>query len=965
MTKPDGCAGFGLAAEDNTPKIVEAPPGRTRCEGRARCEARTPSHGTTWVSRATDREVHQMTTPRVACSNGMSAGAVIGIEKHFRARFEQSSLAQALTDLELRLTAVNGAMCRLLGRTTEELLGMHVNELADPTGPPSRARELLDDATPHDLAYERVYTRPDGTSVPTRLIVSVLTDEGRSHGFAAFVVDLSAQRQAESALRERELFFRALLERASDIAVVNAPDGTVLYANATVAQFGYTPEEIVGSAGFEFVHPEDRPSAKDAFACVQRNPDSTVSLVYRHRHAAGGFRWVESWISNKIDEPAIGGIVVNLRDVTARVEATQALRESEERYRAIVETAQEGIWVASPQGRTTYVNQKTADMTGRSIEELYASNLLDVFDTDGGQALLLQGPGDGGFKGTEEYVLRYPHPDGEQRWFRATSSPLNDATGTCVARLVMLSDISEIKRIEATLRRRALHDDLTGIANRTLLQDRISQAAERRQDDAANTVTVMAFDVDRFALVNESYGHAAGDELLVQLAGRLRRCARPGDTVARGGGDEFVLLTENVAATDCKELAEGVLAVLQEPFHIQGHDVRITASGGVATSDSCAATELLGAAGAAMHAAKRRRGGHVEVFDPDRAGELRTRFELSVDLAKALDQDVLDLHYQPIVELSTGSLLGMEALARWRHPVKGSISPEVFVSVAEECGLACQLDRWVLQRATADLARLRSLELVGDDVYVSVNISALHFTQGDLQVAVEEAVWMSGLPPACLALEVTETAVIGDPQEAARILQCIVALGCSVSLDDFGTGFSGLTHLQTLPVARLKIDRRFVGNVTTDADDLAICASVVDLCRALGVLAIAEGVETNEQLDLLHRLDCHAAQGYLWSKPLSLADLSRVLCSTGDRFDVTAPTRAETPTRAAGSRATREHGLTLLLRLQREGASQRTIAAALNSQNYRTPRGTRWHPSSVAAVIADHAYPDLWKRTAR
>jgi diguanylate cyclase (GGDEF)-like protein len=475
----------------------------------------------------------------------------------------------------------------------------------------------------------------------------------------------------------------------------------------------------------------------------------------------------------------------------------------------------------------------------------------------------------------------------------------------------------------------------------------------------------MAFDVDGFALVNESFGHAAGDDLLVQLANRLQRCARPGETVARGGGDEFVVLTENVTATDCMELAERVMTALREPFDVQGQEVRITVSGGVATSDDCASTELLGAAGAAMHAAKRRGAGNVEVFDPGRTGEARERFELSVDLAKALDQDVLDLHYQPIVELSSGRLLGVEALARWRHPVKGSISPEVFVSVAEQCGLACQLDRWVLRRATADLARLRTLDLVGDDVYVSVNISALHLTQGDLGAAVDEAVWMSGLPAACVALEVTETAVIGDPEKAAAILQGIVAKGFSVSLDDFGTGYSGLTRLQTLPVARLKIDRSFVGNVATEADDLAICASVVDLCRAMGVLAIAEGVETNEQLDLLQRLDCHAAQGYLWSKPLSLPDLRQVLSSTGDHFDVLVPARADTPARAAGSRATREHGLILLLRLHREGASLRTIAAALNSQDYRTPRGARWHPSSVAAVIADHAYPDLWKRTAR
>ncbi|MET0523714.1 MAG: PAS domain S-box protein, partial [Nocardioides sp.] len=437
-----------------------------------------------------------------------------------------------MTDLELRLTAVNEAMCALLGRTAEELLGKHVDEFVDPSGPTCRAQELLLERSSGDLQYERVYERPDGSLVPARLIASLLADdEGRPHSIAAFAMDLTAQKQAESALKERELFFRALLERASDVAVVNGPDGTVIYANATVVQFGFAPEDVLGTAGFDYVHPEDRPGVQAAFVRVQEVPEDAVCLVYRHRHADGGFRWVESWISNKLDVPAIGGIVVNLRDVTARVEASRALSESEARYRAIVETAQEGIWLTSVQGQTVYVNQKAADMTGRTCAELCTISTTDLLGLEEGQALPrpLQDPA---FRGVDDYELAYPHPDGHQRWFRVTSSPLTDASGVYVGRLAMVSDITEMKRIEATLRGRALHDELTGLANRTLLQDRISQAAERCQGDAATTLTVMAFDVDGFALVNESFGHAAGDELLVQIARRVQGCTRPGETVS-------------------------------------------------------------------------------------------------------------------------------------------------------------------------------------------------------------------------------------------------------------------------------------------------------------------------------------------------------------------------------------------------------------------------------------------------
>ncbi|MCU1431672.1 MAG: diguanylate cyclase/phosphodiesterase with sensor(s), partial [Actinotalea sp.] len=254
--------------------------------------------------------------------------------------------------------------------------------------------------------------------------------------------------------------------------------------------------------------------------------------------------------------------------------------------------------------------------------------------------------------------------------------------------------------------------------------------------------------------------------------------------------------------------------------------------------------------------------------DVSLAAEARTRFDLNVDLRSAICEEKLELWYQPIVEIATGRLLGIEALARWTHPVRGFVSPETFISIAEQGGLVRNLDRWVLRRAAADLVELRAADHVAPDVYVSVNVSALHLAQGDLWSAVSEAVWLADLPPGCLCLEVTETAVMADPATASAVLRRITDDGFGVALDDFGTGYSSLAYLRSLPVSRLKIDRSFVVDAVERAVDRTICASVIALCHDLGIQAIAEGVETQAQYELLRELGCPAGQGYRWARPM-------------------------------------------------------------------------------------------------
>jgi diguanylate cyclase (GGDEF)-like protein len=443
----------------------------------------------------------------------------------------------------------------------------------------------------------------------------------------------------------------------------------------------------------------------------------------------------------------------------------------------------------------------------------------------------------------------------------------------------LASDVTELKRVERALRRQALYDPLTGLPNRTLLQDRLDQAKERHARDLSASVAVAFLDVDQFKLVNDAMGHAVGDRLLRQLAGRLRVAARPGETVTRFGGDEFVVLADGLSSTQAHAMAKRMLAVLDKPFDIGGLTVHVTASVGIASSEVCPPEELLQAADAAMYVAKRRGCGETQMFDAALAAQSRTRFELNAELRSALSEEELELWYQPIVEIGSGRLLGIEALARWDHRTRGFVSPDLFVSVAEQGGFVRNLDRWALRRAAAELAELRAGGHVAPDVYVSVNVSALHLARGDLWAAVSEAVSLADLPHGCLNLEVTETAVLADPESASAVLRRIADAGFGVALDDFGTGYSSLSYLRSLPVTRVKIDRSFVVDAAQCAVDRTICASVVALCRDLGIQAIAEGVETQAQHDMLQELGCLAGQGYRWGKPMDREALSAWLAA--------------------------------------------------------------------------------------
>jgi diguanylate cyclase (GGDEF)-like protein len=423
------------------------------------------------------------------------------------------------------------------------------------------------------------------------------------------------------------------------------------------------------------------------------------------------------------------------------------------------------------------------------------------------------------------------------------------------------------------VRRQALHDSLTGLPNRTLLLDRLDQglARLRRREGA---LAVLFADIDRFKVVNDSLGHGFGDRLLIALAERLRATLRPGDTVARLGGDEFVVLCEDLAsADDALATARRMASGLDRPFRIDGQEVYVTMSTGVtmvtsSEAQSAASDALLRDADLAMYQAKANGRARWEVFNTAMRAGVVHRVATETALRRAVERGELCAAYQPIVTVAGRSIVGAEALVRWRHPDEGMVPPDRFIPVAEESGLIVPVGRWVLHEACRQGA-LWAAEGTGDPdaFFVSVNLSARQLTHPDLVEDVAEALGTSALHPASLCLEITETAVMEDVRTVASVLGRLKELGVRLAIDDFGTGYSSLAYLKRFPIDVLKIDRAFMEGLGVGGEDAAIVAAMVRLADALGLLVIAEGLETAGQLAELQRLGCWGAQGYYLSPP--------------------------------------------------------------------------------------------------
>ncbi len=440
--------------------------------------------------------------------------------------------------------------------------------------------------------------------------------------------------------------------------------------------------------------------------------------------------------------------------------------------------------------------------------------------------------------------------------------------------------LTDAKTLDAV--RQAFHDALTGLPNRALFLDRLEHALARARR-GQTALAVLFVDLDRFKLINDTLGHAAGDELLVQASQRLRATVREADTPARFGGDEFaILLEDNENTPDATHVAQRVIDTLQAPFNVGGREVFVSASVGIATSHAGQedAAELLRNADVAMYRAKHQGSGGYHIFEPGMRVALLERLELEADLQRAVEQQEFTLVYQPIMSLDAPAMSGFEALVRWSHPTRGLVSPMDFIPLAEEAGLILPIGRWVLHQACQQAARWQLEYLSDPPRTVSVNLSARQLQQAGLVDEIADALAASRLDPGCLILEITESVLIQDTEATIAKLGELKGLGVRVAIDDFGTGYSSLSYLRQLPIDILKVDKSFIDGVQESPEASAVARAIIRLGRTLSLQTVAEGIEEPTQLDALRKMHCDLGQGYLFAKPLSSAELEELLSTT-------------------------------------------------------------------------------------
>jgi diguanylate cyclase (GGDEF)-like protein/PAS domain S-box-containing protein len=617
-------------------------------------------------------------------------------------------------------------------------------------------------------------------------------------------------------------------------------------------------------------------------AALQTGAPQAAVVVPVDGHA-DGVRWFE--FNVRRTQQAGGDLLLLIgQDVTFRRQARLRLQESEEFFRLTFNQAAIGIALLSREGRFLRVNRKLSRIVGYSEIELLQRFFgqvthPDELDEDKELVRRLVAGEVRDFRRESRYLCK----DGSAVWVALSASTMREAASGQLRLIVAVQDISRRKEAEEALLRMASHDALTGLPNRLLLQDRLAQAIAQAQRHGARQVGLMFVDLDRFKHINDSLGHDAGDQLIVEIARRLAAALRESDTVARQGGDEFVVVLGDITGPEDAALVAGkLLESLCQPLSLCGQEVFPAASIGIAMypQDGRDSEALMKAADSAMYRAKAGGGNHHAFYSADMAAEAQAHLRIENGLQRGLLRDEFVLHYQPQVDVGSGRIVGIEALLRWQPQGGAMVAPDDFIPLAEETGLIVPIGEWALETALRQQARLAGIT-GGTPPRMSVNMSARQFRQLDLAAKVERLLLETGCEPSWLTLEITESVLMENPVAAAETMARLAGMGVQLAVDDFGTGYSNLANLKRFPIHCLKIDRSFVsdiaGGASVEGDDAAIVKAVIALARSMKLEVIAEGVESAAQLDFLGAHGCRQMQGYYFSRPVTAGEVEVLL----------------------------------------------------------------------------------------
>jgi len=723
------------------------------------------------------------------------------------------------------------------------------------------------------LVFPSIHSEHEFLCLRTRLREAEETLDAIRYGRVDALVVSQHDTDEIVTLQGAEHVYRMMVEAMNEGVITLAPDGTILYCNLCFAEMLKLPlERVPGLRLQSFLAPQhcaivermlhgDELHKTEIVLRDARNDNLTILLSPK-------------LLQTKGCAPIIYMVAM---DLTAQKRTESALREAEEKYRTIFENAVEGIFQIDLNGRYLNINPAMVRIFRHTQSETLLSHLNDaahpLFVNPLRRKEFLPALRERGeITNYESQIYGLHH---EQLWINETIRAVLDKDGQVRFYEGSAEDISERKHYETKLMYQANYDALTGLANRSLLLDRLQHAiaaAERYR----HQVTVIFIDLDQFKFINDSLGHHTGDNLLKIIAARLKACVRENDTVARHGGDEFVIAIDHSTDAVIASLIPKILTSISQAVTVDGNELLVTASIGVSVYpfDGNNADTLLKNADAAMYRAKELGRNNGQFYTEELNQKIHKRMNLESILRHALERGEFFLHYQPQIALHSNDIVGAEALIRWMHSSEGVIPPAEFIPLAEELGLIIPIGDWVLRTACTQMKAWHDAGL--PKINIAVNLSARQFRQPNLVEVIAQALRDSGLEPGYLELEITESMMMDNVEQAALTLGKLKATGIKLSIDDFGTGYSSLSYLKRLPIDVLKIDRTFVSDITGDADGAPIVRSIITLAHSLKLKVIAEGVENGEQLAYLRAHRCDVMQGYYFSKPLSVVDFTKL-----------------------------------------------------------------------------------------